>query len=142
MRLSNEAGMRSQARHGALLVRISDPLSRTLHCVCVCVRGGAAVVQHVRVIPARLLNFGSHRVIVYGYFNVVKHKVVWQSAFSTFDKGELCECFCAGVGMGKSLKGKLKTRRQISHFITNKAARILLEFIATTSLTRKTEASC
>lgn len=70
MRLSNEADMRSQACYGALLVRISDPLSRILHCA----RGGnAAVDQHVRVIPARLLNFGSHKVIVYG---VVKHKAI------------------------------------------------------------------
>lgn len=74
--------MRSQARYGALLVRISDPLSRILHRT----RGGgnATVVQHVRVIPERLLNFGSHKVIVYGYFSVVKHKAVTFSAFVNF----------------------------------------------------------
>lgn len=76
MRLSNEAGMRSQARYGALLVRISDPLSRLLRCA----RGR----EHVRVIPARLLNFGSHKVVVYGYFSVVNHKAVWHFTVRAF----------------------------------------------------------
>ncbi len=50
-------------------------------------RGGgeaATVVQHVRVIPQRLLNFGSHKVTVYGCFSVVKHKAVWYFAFFFF----------------------------------------------------------
>lgn len=34
----------------------------------------ARVVQHVRVIPGRLLNLGSHKVVVYGDFSVVKLK--------------------------------------------------------------------
>lgn len=83
MRLSNEAGTRSQARHGALLVRISDPLSHILQCAKRRRRGGVAA-RHVRVIPARLLNFGSHKVIVYGCFTVVKLKAVWHFAFSAF----------------------------------------------------------
>lgn len=41
--------------------------------------GGGTVVQHVRVIPVRLLNFGSHKVIVYGCFGVVKHKAYFYS---------------------------------------------------------------
>lgn len=46
--------------------------------------GNTAVVQHVRVTPARLLNFCSHKVIVYGCFSVVKHKAVWHFASRSF----------------------------------------------------------
>lgn len=68
--------MRGRARHGALLARISDPLSRSLRCA----RGG----EHVRVIPAGLLNFGSRKVIVYGCFSVVNHKAVWHFTVCAF----------------------------------------------------------
>lgn len=49
-------------------------------------RGGedAVVVQHVRVIRGRLLNFGSHTVVVYGYLSVVKRKAVRHFAFISF----------------------------------------------------------
>lgn len=47
-------------------------------------RWNAAVVQHVRVIPARLLNLDSHKVIVYGYFSIVKYKALQPFAFSPF----------------------------------------------------------
>lgn len=46
--------------------------------------GNAAVVQHVRVIPVKLLNLDSHKVIVYGYFSIVKYKALQHFAFSPF----------------------------------------------------------
>lgn len=45
-------------------MRISDPLRRRL---CKSGEGGRDVVQHVRVTPARLLNFASHKVTVYSW---------------------------------------------------------------------------
>lgn len=56
--------VRSRAHHTALPVQISDPLS-------VRGQGNAAVVQHVRVTPARLLNLSPHKVMVYGYFSAL-----------------------------------------------------------------------
>lgn len=71
--------MRSQACYGALLVQISDPLSHTLH-------GWAVVVQHVRVIPAKLLNFGFRKATVYSYCSIVKHGVVKDVTLTATDQ--------------------------------------------------------
>lgn len=55
----------------------------------------------MRVIPARLLNFGSHKVIVYGGFSAAERKAVWHFAFSAFC--DLCECLSKGDQDGKSV---------------------------------------
>lgn len=90
-------------------------------------KGNAAVVQHVRVIPARLLNFGSHKVIVYGDFSALKYKAVWHFAFSAF----VWKFLHVGIWMAKWWLECKSWKCQISRLIINKAVCIMLIFRST-----------
>lgn len=60
-----------------------------IHWVCKS-RGNATLVQHVRVIPARLLNLDSQNVTLYGYFSAAEHKAFWHFCAQSFRDPRRC----------------------------------------------------
>lgn len=97
-------------------------------------RGNAAVVQHVRVIPARLLNLDSHKVIVYGYFSIVNYKALKHFAFSPFVIS--VNVSAQEIGMEKVFqdlhvkveKVKFVTRSSIKEFVLYLSKRLMFIF--------------